>query len=217
LHSHASLPVLFFTTALFLSGYAIQARTLRDLRAAIRPQARTAAPRIALPDRFRETTAELADGTVVVLESDAEREARRIDAYLRGEVLDEDPDGRRVLDVAGGRVLEGGQDVVVVRTSPGQEGPGAGAVAADGRGGEVKGQQQDQQQDQQQQDHHPLRAGPGDGVVLVDPDTYERVNVVDEDAPPKYISPAERRRLIKEELHKLAQGDKKVAYQRRVW
>ncbi|KAK8073821.1 hypothetical protein PG994_004720 [Apiospora phragmitis] len=58
--------VLLFTTALFLSGYAIQQRTLNDLRKAIRPDPRPS-PKIHLqqPDRFQRSTTELPDGTVV--------------------------------------------------------------------------------------------------------------------------------------------------------
>ncbi len=57
------------TTALFLSGYAIQLRTLRQLRAAIRAPPEPS-PKIFLPDRFRKSTTELADGTVVVIDDD---------------------------------------------------------------------------------------------------------------------------------------------------
>ncbi|ORY67634.1 uncharacterized protein BCR38DRAFT_338034 [Pseudomassariella vexata] len=58
--------IITFTIALFLSGYVIQQRTLRDLRRAIRPDPRPS-PKIYLPDRFRETTTELEDGRVVGL------------------------------------------------------------------------------------------------------------------------------------------------------
>ncbi|KAL2023528.1 hypothetical protein VTK56DRAFT_2136 [Thermocarpiscus australiensis] len=61
--------VFFFTTALFLSGYAIQQRTLRDLRAAIKGPPRPS-PKIFLPDRFRQSTTELPDGTIIVLDGD---------------------------------------------------------------------------------------------------------------------------------------------------
>lgn len=59
--------MVVFTAALFLSGYAIQQRTLRDLREAIKPSPRPK-PQIFLPDRFRATTTELEDGTVVVVD-----------------------------------------------------------------------------------------------------------------------------------------------------
>jgi hypothetical protein len=58
------LPVVLFTLALFLSGYAIQQRTLRDLRRAIRPDPRPS-PKIYLPDRFKKSTTELEDGSII--------------------------------------------------------------------------------------------------------------------------------------------------------
>jgi hypothetical protein len=58
------MTVVLFTTALFLSGYAIQQRTLRDLREAIKPRPKPS-PLIFLPDRFHTSTTELEDGTVV--------------------------------------------------------------------------------------------------------------------------------------------------------
>ncbi|GAB1312267.1 hypothetical protein MFIFM68171_02477 [Madurella fahalii] len=59
--------VIFFTAALFLSGYIIQQRTLRDLRAAIKPTPRPS-PKIFLPDRFQHSTTELPDGSVVIVD-----------------------------------------------------------------------------------------------------------------------------------------------------
>jgi hypothetical protein len=59
--------VFLCTTALFLSGYAIQQRTLRDLRAAIKPSPRPS-PKTFLPDRFKQSTTELPDGTIIVLD-----------------------------------------------------------------------------------------------------------------------------------------------------
>ncbi|PSR78836.1 hypothetical protein BD289DRAFT_443291 [Coniella lustricola] len=61
----SSAVVVAFTAALFLSGYAIQQRTVRHLRAAIRPETE---PHIFLPDRFRDETTELEDGTIVMLD-----------------------------------------------------------------------------------------------------------------------------------------------------
>jgi hypothetical protein len=61
--------VILCTAALFLSGYVIQQRTLRDLRQAIKPTPRPS-PKMFLPDRFKQSTTELADGTVVILDDD---------------------------------------------------------------------------------------------------------------------------------------------------
>jgi hypothetical protein len=59
--------VFLCTAALFLSGYVLQQRTLRDLRAAIKPSPRPS-PKLFLPDRFKQSTTELADGTIIVLD-----------------------------------------------------------------------------------------------------------------------------------------------------
>ncbi|KAK4145690.1 uncharacterized protein C8A04DRAFT_10350 [Dichotomopilus funicola] len=59
--------IFLCTAALFLSGYALQQRTLRDLRQAIKPAPRPS-PKIFLPDRFKQSTTELPDGTVIILD-----------------------------------------------------------------------------------------------------------------------------------------------------
>ncbi|KAK7433260.1 hypothetical protein QQZ08_000196 [Neonectria magnoliae] len=72
--------IILCTFALFFSGYMIQQRTLRELRFAIQPRGPSRgsrpSPQAYLPERFRETTTELEDGTIVTLESEAQREAR---------------------------------------------------------------------------------------------------------------------------------------------
>ncbi|KAI1212776.1 uncharacterized protein F4807DRAFT_457574 [Annulohypoxylon truncatum] len=61
--------VVLCTAALFLSGYVIQQRTLRDLRSAIKINREPRpSPKIYLPDRFKKSTTELEDGTVVDLD-----------------------------------------------------------------------------------------------------------------------------------------------------
>jgi hypothetical protein len=62
-----SMVVVLCTAALFLSGYVIQQRTLRDLRQAIKPTPRPS-PKLFLPNRFKQTTTELEDGTIVILD-----------------------------------------------------------------------------------------------------------------------------------------------------
>jgi hypothetical protein len=58
------LTVILCTTALFLSGYVLQQRTLRDLRSAIAPRP---SPKIVVPNHFTPSTTELADGAIIVL------------------------------------------------------------------------------------------------------------------------------------------------------
>lgn len=76
--------MLSCTLALFLSGYVIQQRTLRDLREAIRPRTPRPATKPHLPDRFKGRIGELEDGTFIFLESEAEEEAR----YGRAHVVE---------------------------------------------------------------------------------------------------------------------------------
>ncbi|KAH8886683.1 hypothetical protein GQ53DRAFT_727173 [Thozetella sp. PMI_491] len=62
--------VVFFTSALFFSGYAIQQRTLREIRASINAPKIRPEQLIFLPDRFKKMTTELKDGTTVAVEID---------------------------------------------------------------------------------------------------------------------------------------------------
>ncbi|KAG0650350.1 hypothetical protein D0Z07_2984 [Hyphodiscus hymeniophilus] len=48
----SSVVIFMFTSALFLSGYALQQQTVRDLRAAIQPKATPQAARLYLPTQF---------------------------------------------------------------------------------------------------------------------------------------------------------------------
>jgi hypothetical protein len=68
-----------------LSGYVIQQRTLRDLRKAIRPDPRPS-PRIYLPDRFKKSTTELKDGTVVDVD-DSEAPSGNIGQKKKGDFM----------------------------------------------------------------------------------------------------------------------------------
>ncbi|CRK21930.1 hypothetical protein BN1723_013392 [Verticillium longisporum] len=74
--------IISCTTALFLSGYVLQQRTVSQLRAAIRQHPLNPSPRPNLPDRFRSTTTELEDGTIIVLESEAHAEANQRDPVV---------------------------------------------------------------------------------------------------------------------------------------
>ncbi|EMR69661.1 hypothetical protein UCREL1_3314 [Eutypa lata UCREL1] len=67
----SSAIVVLFTSALFLSGYVVQQKTLNKLRAAVSQQmAPRPSPKIYLPDRFKQETTELEDGTIIALEEE---------------------------------------------------------------------------------------------------------------------------------------------------
>lgn len=163
--------VVLCTLALFLSGYAIQQRTLRDLRAAIKPRPSKPSPKAHLPDRFQVQTTELEDGTIVMIESEAEREARELLQQAELKI-----------------------DIKPTVAEP-----------------------------ETQEEH---KQTPEDKAEIVEQlKAQVRQTATDSDSeqsgPPvdgqKPISRAERRRLIKEEIRKLAQSDKPMYYQRRLW
>ncbi|KAI1764417.1 hypothetical protein GGR53DRAFT_322927 [Hypoxylon sp. FL1150] len=80
--------VVLCTAALFLSGYAIQQRTLNDLRRAINHNREPRpSPKIYLPDRFKTPTTELDDGTVVTLDDPRLGARRRIDLSGEDDVI----------------------------------------------------------------------------------------------------------------------------------
>ncbi|KAF5013657.1 hypothetical protein FDECE_349 [Fusarium decemcellulare] len=71
------LVVILCTFALFISGYVIQQRTLRELRLAIKPRHTRPSPKVYLPEKFRTKTKELEDGTIIDIDSEADMETRR--------------------------------------------------------------------------------------------------------------------------------------------
>jgi hypothetical protein len=164
--------VFIFTAALFFSGYAIQQRTLRDLRLAIKPSPRPS-PKIFLPDRFQKSTTELEDGTVVAVDDDDDTDYNSLRTKKQGVVVEVRP------------------------TLPDD--------VADGSGSE--GQQQQQQQRIVDTDDG---AGPTKTNAVSEAKTEPEILE-------KPISRAERRRRIKEEIQKLAQGQERGYYQRRLY
>ncbi|ROW13705.1 hypothetical protein VPNG_04534 [Cytospora leucostoma] len=208
----SSLIVISFTTALFLSGYVIQQRTVRNLRAAIKPNT---SPQVYIPDEFRTDTSELADGTLVVL-----------DEYNRPvrQKLGKNRQAPAKQNHGGGDGDDGHVVVEVKETTP----------------DDVEEQQQQQQRAlaiellqqetenaenpikaRQPQPRAPLDAGPQKAPWEVRaraprPDEEDQVENPDDETK-KPVSRAERRRLIKEEIERLASGEQPIYYQRRLW
>ncbi|RYP09464.1 hypothetical protein DL765_008414 [Monosporascus sp. GIB2] len=125
LYRRGKYKVVLFTGALFLSGYVVQQKTLNKLRAAVTQQmAPRPSPKINfyLPDRFRQSTTELEDGSVVDVAPDP----------------DPDPDNIDIDDVLSGGNGERGKGGVVVEvraTMP----EGADAKEEKGEDGESDG------------------------------------------------------------------------------
>lgn len=173
------------TLALFLSGYAIQQRTLRDLRAAIRPRESRPSPRAHLPDWFRASTTELDDGRVVLVEGEADGAAGD-ERQLLGHAADEAQYATRAPQQQ--RAEDGDEQRRLKR--------GPAPSDADARRQRALVEQLQAQM-----------AAKSWGVEHPDPLAKSRVPV----------TRAERRRLIKAEIQRLAQAEERVYYQRRLW
>ncbi|KAB5562878.1 hypothetical protein GE09DRAFT_762953 [Coniochaeta sp. 2T2.1] len=187
----SSSVVVVFTAALFLSGYAIQQRTLRDLREAIKPSPRPK-PQIFLPDRFKSTTTELEDGTVIVVDippgPDAYRPPRPEGEQVVVEIRPTVPGDDKT------RIVEGGRK------------DGAVEVLREGKGDE-KAQSRRQEE---------LRDSKKDEGKKRESDSQKKDDK-GKGKRPKKLSRAERRRQIKEELQKMSQGDRRGLWQPRLW
>ncbi|KAK4187274.1 hypothetical protein QBC35DRAFT_499204 [Podospora australis] len=169
--------VFFCTLALFLSGYAIQQRTLRDLREAIKPGPKPS-PKIFLPDRFSQSTTELPDGTIVILDDDSNV----------SRPPHEDPNAPEVAVVEVKPTVQGPEENPAKQKGKTTKAAKSGKTAEKKKGGffSIWGKKGQKEKD-------------------------------DAAAAQKPMSRAERRRRIKEEIQRLAQGEERGLYQRRLW
>ncbi|PTB64702.1 hypothetical protein BBK36DRAFT_1135887 [Trichoderma citrinoviride] len=184
--------ILLCTSALFLSGYAIQQRTLRELRAAIRPRE---SPKAHLPEEFRGALTDIEESQLLVVETEAQRWSRE----ARGLVPPQSHVSDAEIQV---------EDTLV-------------------EGVESKPEPEPEQEEEQQQQHKV--AVPGgeptkEQLAMLDAIqksvadkswAVENPDPLSKNKAP--ISRAERRKMIKEEIQRLAQSDKPVYYQRRLW
>ncbi|KAK7917076.1 hypothetical protein PG985_010684 [Apiospora marii] len=180
--------VLLFTTALFLSGYAIQQRTLNDLRKAIRPEPRPS-PKIHLeqPDRFKRSTTELPDGTVVEVDDNGniitgEDGTGEVQAVV-------DPDAIRAPRMP--QKLQSSRWLEVRPSTP-----------------EDVALRRLQEQQILKQAEEARRRKEAEEMLR------KKAEV---EGPEKPLSRAERRRRIKQDIRDLSQGEGPVYYQRRLW
>lgn len=215
----SSLIVISFTSALFLSGYVIQQRTVRNLRAAIKPNT---SPQVYLPDEFRTDTAELADGTIVVLD-EYNRPVRQKAGRPRGpggQALEHTVDHDAVVLEIRETLPE--EEVVVVGVDQRQD---QRAVAIEQLQKETE---EAEDPGLRAQGPPPVDAEPAPApepqpapwevrAEAARPGADDHVENPDDEEIKKPISRAERRRLIKEEISRLSQGEQPVYYQRRLW
>ncbi|KAH0491732.1 hypothetical protein TgHK011_003143 [Trichoderma gracile] len=183
--------ILLFTSALFLSGYAIQQRTLRELRAAIRPRE---SPKAHLPEEFRGALTDIEESRLLVVETEAQRWSRE----ARGLV----PPQSHVSDAE-----------IQVEDTP----------------AEVESQPETvPEHKQQKEEEHKVAVPDGEPtkeqlamLKRIQQSVADKAWAVENPDPLSKnkapISRAERRKMIKEEIQRLAQSDKPVYYQRRLW
>jgi hypothetical protein len=184
--------VLLFTTALFLSGCVIQQRTLRELRAAIKPTPRPS-PKIFLPDRFKQATTELKDGTIIIIDDEQKPivvEVKTTAFEAKPEPAAASPKEAENVDAAGRRDAQEEKTSILNREKHGQ---------LEQTDAEVKEEAlTDRERKIQQQRAESLQ----------NPDPLA--------ADQSLMSRAERRKLIKQELRKLQEVEGR-GYQRRLW
>ncbi|KAF4983163.1 hypothetical protein FZEAL_1386 [Fusarium zealandicum] len=160
------LVVILCTFALFISGYVIQQRTLRELRVAIKPKPVRPSTKVYLPEKFKTRTKELDDGSVVDIDTEADIEARR----------------QRLL-------------IEVKETMPEDKEAGESDAALQ-RNIEIVKQLQ---------------------AKVVEKMSAPEGHVEAPVRNHKPVSRAKRRKMIKQELQRLAQSDEPAYYQRRTW
>lgn len=185
----------------------IQQRTVGHLRAAIRPNP---SPQIFIPDRFRQDTTELADGTIVVLDEYDRPIRQRIS--VPGEPEGQNPAVHE---------SENGGATVEVKETPAEsldEQQQQRVLAIEKLRQETEDAEGKEQHQGPQQP--PMEKEPQPAPWEVRANGQQRTDdgaEHPEDGTKKPISRAERRRLIKEEIMRLSQGDEPVYYQRRLW
>lgn len=222
-----SLTVVVFTAALFLSGYVIQQRTLHQLRIAIRPAPRASKPNVpapVLPDRFKKSTTQLADGTVVVVDGEGNIVSGGVNG-VSGSGVDNGDGGLDAAAAFLSRPQRTREELLleIKQTLPEEvEARERAAAAAEGgklqpqtvlagttRSDEKRKSRKEKKQRQKQNKKKPLAepspVSEGEGKAAADGQHAKKV------------SAAERRRLIKEEIQRLSQGEGPVYYQRRLW
>ncbi|KAK1244542.1 hypothetical protein MKX07_003341 [Trichoderma sp. CBMAI-0711] len=188
--------ILLCTSALFLSGYAIQQRTLRELRAAIRPRE---SPKAHLPEEFRGALTDIEESRLLVVETEAQRWSRE----ARGLV----PPQSHVSDAE-----------IQVEDAP---------ADAESKA-EPESEHKQQRGEEEEEQQHKVAVPDGEPtkeqlamLKKIQQSVADKAWAVENPDPLSKnkapISRAERRKMIKDEIQRLAQSDKPVYYQRRLW
>ncbi|KAG5972068.1 hypothetical protein E4U58_006939 [Claviceps cyperi] len=205
--------VVLFTLALFLSGYTLQQRTLQDLRVAIRPSHTRPSPKAHLPGYFTRQTTTLEDGTAKLRLSQADideqewlakkYELRAPKASVKSGKTNSDTGSSASGQQSNKEKENDGLEEENQMSQP--EGDGTEKKPAVGASDTRAEATEEQLRILSALTAH--AAQQAWGVDHPDPLTKNRLP----------ITKAERRKLIKEEIQKLAQTDRPVYYQRRLW
>ena len=191
---------MFCTVALFLSGYVIQQRTLNDLRTAIRPrQPRRSPPQFYLPEQFKTQNADGLVGNQDILQ---DIEAAQVvkqseDGGIMIEVVQSEPTTSSGTS-SSAPIPEGNPESPPSRGKSNTEQQSLAIIPVEAKDKKklaiVEG----------------LKAQVARKTWMVEhPDPLSKNRVP--------ITRVERRRLIKEEISRLAQANEPVYYQRRLW
>lgn len=181
--------------ALFLSGYTIQQRTLQDLRVAIRPGSLKPSPKAHLPGYFKREMVKLQDGTVIVQESQADRDEKE----RMAKKFELHEPNAKTKSKKNQKPIEIAKPIEEKTPKEKKESDTVQTV-------ETKDQATEEQ----------LRM-----LDIIKKQAAQQAWGVDHPDPqaknPLPITRAERRKLIKDEIQRLAQADRPVLYQRRLW
>lgn len=207
--------VISFTIALFLSGYVIQQRTLRELRATIRPAERAHRHHIALPSGWENLSPEFL-------------RSRLGDEY---EVPDEGYHARKE-DITSARLIgnqaagsgSAGTEQLVLRVTESRPDTEK-QRAQESRDGEARVGGKDDSSNARVVDDEVLEATRSAAVNPPESDRRTEGQPSDQSAEStgpdvgteKPLSRYERRKAIREEIRRLSYNPKPVYYQRRLW
>ncbi|KAG4437696.1 hypothetical protein IFR05_006820 [Cadophora sp. M221] len=184
----SSAIVFFFTTALFLSGYVLQQQTVRDLRAAIKPQLQRTKT---APDLYLPTLNE--DGYLVDM---VQIETRPTEEDVTVQVVQESPSERKGTDEGMQETVEGGSDDMVGATRWQKAARRKKLEEAKKANRDQKPMMDDKIKDSRKEDS---------GI---------KTKSKPEEKP---MSRAERRKKIKEQIMAEGQGETFQGYRRRMW
>ncbi|KAK2624853.1 hypothetical protein QTJ16_006046 [Diplocarpon rosae] len=189
----SSAVVFLFTTALFLSGYVLQQATVRDLRAAIKPQLERSLPRpdLFLPPQFNK------EGYLVDM---VKIETQPIRDDVGGELLEEVSTAQN-----------GSEESNVEEDEQATKDTSLNMVGA------TRWQKAARKKKIDNEKSRPAEAAQESNVVSIPAESPEEEGTIKPQPGPKPVSAAERRRRIREQIISQGEGESFKGYRRRMW